>query len=595
MAANDRQVRRLFRAHGRWRDTTKSALAAGMCRQTAAKYLRAGCLPSELARPHTWRTRPDPFAAVRTELVGMLQTVPNLPASAALAHLQAFHPGRFADGQLRTLQRQFRQSRARTVAREVFFAQEHVPGEWLQIDWTSGAELGVTVRGEPFAHLLAHAVFPFSNWEWACVCQSENFASLVALVRETANRAGGLPGGLQTDNSSTVSHRVGSARAFNDPYAGFLARYGLQARTINLRSPQENGDVESAHRHCLVQVGVALGFRGSRDFDSQADYGRFLARLLCGRNATRQAAWAQEQSRLRPLPAGGLPDWDEQDRRVDSGSLVTVDGHVYSVPPSYIGERLCCRVGWERIELLHGRDAIRVTDRVWGEEQGVEWRDLVVALRRKPGAFAAYRYRDAFFPTAEMRELYGQLEAAAGPESAGREWVELLAAAREVPDARLPAVLAELLAPPMPSSSCQRGRGTEVPPSLVWCPNVGGGSTRRPLDKPLIGRNFRVPDSRKLLLWATALLVLVVVLVVDRHSDPSRTTFFPPSGGTRTRTRTRGQQPHFPRTSSFRGDRSGCLNLMALLAPPRTPAAPGTYAADRGVAATATGPPALTP
>jgi len=448
MAANDRQVRKLFREHERRRNTTRSALAAGLCRQTAAKYLRAGCLPSELAKPHSWRTRPDPFAAVQPELVGMLQTVPNLPASAALSHLQGLYPDHFADGQVRTLQRQFRQWRGRTVAKEVFFAQEHEPGEWLQIDWTSGTKLGVTIRGQRFEHLLAHAVFPFSNWEWACVCYSENFASLLALVRETANRAGGLPEGLQTDNSSTVTHRVGPDRAFNASYAGFLARYGLQGRTINLRSPQENGDVESAHRHFLGQLEVALGFRGSRDFDSRADYGQFLARLLCGRNATRQAAWAQEQKRLRPLPAGGMPDWDERDRRVDCGSLVTLDGHVYSVPPSYIGEQLRCRVGWEQIGLVHGRETVRVRERAWGEAQGVEWRDLAVAMRRKPGAYAAYRHRDAFFPNAEMRELYGQLEAAVGAGPAGREWVELLAAARRVPDARLPAVLAELLALP---------------------------------------------------------------------------------------------------------------------------------------------------
>ena len=468
MAANDRQVRKLFEAYERWRNTTRSALAAGMCRQTAAKYLQASCLPSELAGPHTWRTRPDPFAAVQPELVGMLQTVPNLPASVALAHLQGFYPGRFRDGQLRTLQRQFRQRRGRTVVKEVFFAQEHVPGEWLQIDWTSGTKLGVTIHGQRFAHLLAHAVFPFSNWEWACVCHSENFASLLALVRETANRAGGLPGGLQTDNSSTVTHRAGPARAFNGPYAGFLAHCGLQARTINLRSPQENGDVESAHRHCLRQLDVALGFRGSRDFDSQADYGQFLARLLCGRNATRQAAWAQEQARLRPLPAGGLPDGDEQQRRVDSGSLVTLDGHVYSVPPSYIGERLRCRVGWEWIEWVHGRKTVRVTKRAWDKEQGVEWRDLVVAMRAKPGAFAAYRYRDAFFPSAELRELYGQLETADGAGPAGREWVGLLAAARAVPDARLPAVLAELLALPRAPAA-----GTYAAGSGVAAPATG--------------------------------------------------------------------------------------------------------------------------
>jgi len=244
-----------------------------------------------------------------------------------------------------------------------------------------------------------------------------------------------------------VTHRVESGRAFNAAYAGFLARYGLRARTINLRSPHENGDVESAHRHFLRQVGIALGFRGSRDFDSVDEYIRFLARLLCGRNATRQTAWAEEREKLRPVPDGGLPDQIEAPRRVDAGSLVTVDNHVYSVPPSYIGEELRCRVGWERIEFWHGTVPVRDVVRVWGEEQGVEWRDLVKALARKPGAFAAYRHRDAFFPTPESRALYGQLETALGPEQADREWLAMLVAARDVPDDRLAAGLRRALSP----------------------------------------------------------------------------------------------------------------------------------------------------
>jgi hypothetical protein len=188
-------------------------------------------------------------------------------------------------------------------------------------------------------------------------------------------------------------------------------------------------------------VDVALGFRGSRDFGSVDDYRQFLARLLCGRNATRRPAWAEERETLRPVPDGGLPDRIEEDRRVDPGSLVTVDNHVYSVPPSYIGEELRCRVGWGRIEFWHGVTPVRDVARVWGEGQGVEWRDLVVALSRKPGAFAAYRYRDAFFPSAELRSLYGQLEAARGPEQADREWLALLVAVRHVPDDRLAAIV----------------------------------------------------------------------------------------------------------------------------------------------------------
>jgi hypothetical protein len=39
----------------------KAAMKADMDRKTARKYVEAGMLPSEMARPRDLRTRPDPF------------------------------------------------------------------------------------------------------------------------------------------------------------------------------------------------------------------------------------------------------------------------------------------------------------------------------------------------------------------------------------------------------------------------------------------------------------------------------------------------------------------------------------------------------
>ena len=38
-----------------------AAARAGMSERTGRKYERAGQLPSQLKRPHTWKTRSDPF------------------------------------------------------------------------------------------------------------------------------------------------------------------------------------------------------------------------------------------------------------------------------------------------------------------------------------------------------------------------------------------------------------------------------------------------------------------------------------------------------------------------------------------------------
>ncbi len=69
---------------------------------------------------------------------------------------------------LRTFQRRVRRWRlAEGPEKEVFFTQDHRPGEVVAVDWTEMKSLGITIAGRPYDHKLFHAVLPFSNWEWA--------------------------------------------------------------------------------------------------------------------------------------------------------------------------------------------------------------------------------------------------------------------------------------------------------------------------------------------------------------------------------------------------------------------------------------------
>ena len=86
-----------------------AAVKSGMDPKTARKYRRLGKLPSEVKiMDRDWLTRPDPFAEVWPELEAQLQLNPGLEAKTLFADLQRRFPGRFADGQLRTLQRRCR-------------------------------------------------------------------------------------------------------------------------------------------------------------------------------------------------------------------------------------------------------------------------------------------------------------------------------------------------------------------------------------------------------------------------------------------------------------------------------------------------------
>ncbi|MCP4662197.1 MAG: hypothetical protein GY856_42890 [bacterium] len=80
MITTDAQVRRLMEKYQKDGQVEKAALSAGMHRNTAGKYLRAGKLPSELAGERTWRTRRNPFELDWADVVERLELAPELEA-----------------------------------------------------------------------------------------------------------------------------------------------------------------------------------------------------------------------------------------------------------------------------------------------------------------------------------------------------------------------------------------------------------------------------------------------------------------------------------------------------------------------------------
>jgi len=157
----DQQIRRLTRYMQKEKTFSTAASKAGMDEKSARKYIRAGKLPSELNVEHSWRTRKNPFEEDWPELKKMLEVNPGLEAKTLFGHLQEKYLGHYQDGQLRTLQRHVKIWRAlEGPPKEVFFAQEHKPGQLCQSDFTSMNDLKITVGGAAFEHLIYHFVLP---------------------------------------------------------------------------------------------------------------------------------------------------------------------------------------------------------------------------------------------------------------------------------------------------------------------------------------------------------------------------------------------------------------------------------------------------
>ena len=81
-----------------------AASKAGMDPKTARKYLAANRLPCEMGKERPWRTREDPFNEVWGRVRQQIEESPGLEAKTLFEWLQREYPGRFSDGQIRTLQ-----------------------------------------------------------------------------------------------------------------------------------------------------------------------------------------------------------------------------------------------------------------------------------------------------------------------------------------------------------------------------------------------------------------------------------------------------------------------------------------------------------
>ena len=490
----DQQVRLLMKELGKQTPLITAASRAGMSERTARKWRDSGKLPSESERRRDWRTRKDPFEALWSEAEALLGSDPGLQAKTVFEELQRRHPGQLQPGQLRTLQRRFRDWRVRQgPAREVYFDQERKPGEQGQSDFTDMGKLGVTIRGEPYPHLLYRFVLVYSNWEHVESAGSETFEALAGGLQESLWKLGGVPREHRTDNLSAATHnlRQTGGREFNRVYLEFLAHYGLEASRNWPGNAHENGDVESAHGHFKTAVDQRLRLSGTRDFSSVARYRQLLGEIEDQRNSRRPARLERERAVLRPLPARRLPVYREEQRTVTRGSIVRVASKAYSVPSRLIGERLTARLYADRVELHFGGDLVARHDRARGKQPGrVDYRHVVHSLLRKPGAFAQYRYREEMFPAAAFRQAYDRLCEERVQRNADLEYVRILHLAATTLQSRVEAALRNCLeAGERPSFETVRAAAAPPRPELpdvrigdpdlaVYDALLGGGRRR---------------------------------------------------------------------------------------------------------------------
>ncbi len=230
----------------------------------------------------------------------------------------------------------FMDERKLRLSAAFLFAQRHMPGERAQSDFTHMEDLGVSIAGESFPHMIFQQVLTYSNVDAARICFSESFEALAEGIEYSLWRIGGVPAQHRTDHLTAAVKQESKAGAqdWTKHYQGLMEHYGMQPTWNNTGVANENGDVEQSHRRFKEAVDQVLRVRGSREFATRSAYEHFLQDLVYKRNQTRAAVFAVEKAALRPLPATPLSPSKEV--RVSRFSTIAVQANVYSVPSRLI-------------------------------------------------------------------------------------------------------------------------------------------------------------------------------------------------------------------------------------------------------------------
>ncbi len=409
-----------------------AAAAAGMSVRSARKW-EHGPLPSESRSPRWWRTREDPYAEVwEQDVVPLLEadSEGKLTVKTIFEELVERYPDRFKPGQRRTLERRVRDWRALSgPEQDVIFPQEHPPGREGAFDFTDAKHLGVRIAGEPLAHLLFVFKLSCSGWTWAQVAFGETYEAMVEGLQGALWKLDGSPEVVRHDNLSAATHELkrSGGRSLTRRFEAVLDHYGLRSTRIRPGEAHENGVAERGNGLLKQALAQALVLRGSRNFDSVAQYQAFVDEVIeRAFNQPVAAEVAAEKVCLRALPCAPVPAYTTYRVTVRRWSTVRVGKRAYSVPSRLIGHQVEVLQYANHLEVYYRGRRVETMPRLRGEHVvRIDYRHVIWSLVRKPGAFARYRFREELFPSLVFRRAYDALRQWRG-ERADVEYVRIL-------------------------------------------------------------------------------------------------------------------------------------------------------------------------
>lgn len=379
-----------------------------------------------------WRTRADPLEPIWDSVVlPLLKQDANISPVGIFDHLCDVHADKFSSSSRRTLERRIRKWRhLHGPAQDVMFMQHHELGKLGICDFTH-IKSPVTIDGKTFKHMLFNYRLPASGWVYSHVIYGgESFAAFSDGLQNAFAKSEGVPQEVRTDSLSAAYKNNSSVEDFTASYQELIAHYGFIATRNNTGVAHENGAIESSNRHIKSQVEQALKVRGSFDFNCRVEYESFVQSVTSRRNKRIAAKFAQEQRQLQALPVHKSVNYSQEYVRVTRTSTINVKRVMYTVPSRLIDSQVKVHVYDDHLDLFLGNELTYRLERVYApgatRKRSVNYKHVIDALVKKPGAFRCSQWRDELLPNEDYRTIWQYVEATMKADDASRYMVRIL-------------------------------------------------------------------------------------------------------------------------------------------------------------------------
>ena len=213
----------------------------------------------------------------------------------------------------------------------------------------------------------------------------KKFESFIDSLISFFEDIGGVPATLVFDNMRNVVRKFvyKGEKEYTEDLIKLSNYYGFKIVTTNPRSGNEKGHVEVSGKIVRTEL-----FTFNYKFYSLENFNEYVIKELIKLNELKLDKFNDEKFFLNNLPTHSYELGRLEYARVNSESLISLDTNFYSVPDSYVGNKVVLRVYIDKLMIYNEKNELLATHnkKSGKNEYSINIHHFISTLNKKPGA-----------------------------------------------------------------------------------------------------------------------------------------------------------------------------------------------------------------